>query len=74
MLQLCTAFALFGNDLAVVYGDKDSDKYITVVTAFNIGIFTLEVGSAARPPPRWRVRRRGAAGDRRRSRRGRTGI
>eukprot|EP00976_Prorocentrum_cordatum_P111591 1195390-Prorocentrum_minimum.AAC.6 len=43
VVMLCTAFALFGNDLAVVYGDKSSDKIITIVTAFNIGIFSLEL-------------------------------
>jgi hypothetical protein len=47
LVFFCTAFALFGNDLAVVYGDKESDKYVTPVTLFNIAVFTLEV----RGPP-----------------------
>ncbi|KAK3256276.1 hypothetical protein CYMTET_34577, partial [Cymbomonas tetramitiformis] len=43
VLTLSTGFALFGNDLAIIYGDKESDWWVEIITILNIFMFGLEI-------------------------------
>lgn len=38
-----TAFALFGNDLFIVYGSRASDDTVNAITMLNIAVFSLEL-------------------------------